>query len=363
MASATKIFGERFENFYSDCVVKRCACQTTARARTGAQYEARTYGENQALKTRDQSSSLPTYRLECLTCGIATVRRYKADAESRLSLNLHQRNVWQMVCYQWTLKPLTLQMNLLPEQVSGIRLPRLPYLQRSFVTLPSRRTIKPISALLIKRYQWEILTITSPQNQLILCIKAPQKDLCIASKPMFDFRIPKPRKRMASPKPLLTLVLLWIGKGHYRRYFYVRPVQKTVWKENCGRHFLRNTSRTSRIVKKKLTLIMLECNSFEELRFCRFHANVRAKYRGPLLDLWDLPLQNPSTIIPQYVRLTFYLQLMFESPHYICVAVQRVRRPDIANVKSRLQFDLFVLLVLFIFSKVTSFLILASESP
>ena len=91
MASATKIFGERFEDFYSDCVVKRCACQTTARARTGAQYEARTYGENQALKTRDQSSSLPTYRLECLTCGIATVRRYKADAESRLSLNLHQK--------------------------------------------------------------------------------------------------------------------------------------------------------------------------------------------------------------------------------------------------------------------------------
>ena len=180
---------------------------------------------------------------------------------------------------------------------------------------------------------------------------------------MFDFRIPKPRKRMASPKPLLTLVLLWIGKGHYRRYFYVRLVQKTVWKENCGRHFLRNTSRTSRIVKKKLTLIMLECNSFGELRFCRFYANVRAKYRGPLLDLWDLPLQNPSTIIRQYVWLTFYLQVMFESPHYIWVPVQRVRRPDIANVKSRLQFDLFVLLVLFIFSKVTSFLTVASESP
>ncbi|CAH3190736.1 unnamed protein product [Porites lobata] len=65
-------------------------------------------------------------------------------------------------------------------------------------------------------------------NQLILCIKVPQKDLCIATKPMFDFRIPKPRERMASPKPLLTLVLPWIGKGHYRRYFYVRPVQKTV---------------------------------------------------------------------------------------------------------------------------------------
>ena len=143
-------------------------------------------------------------------------------------------------------------MNLLPVRVSGIRLPRLPSLQRSFVTLPSRRTIKPISALLIKRYQWEILTITSPQNQLILCIRVSQKDLCIATKPMFDFRIPKPRERMASSKPLLTLVLPWIGKGHYRRYFYVRPVQKTVSKENCSRNFLRNTSR---IVKKTLTLI------------------------------------------------------------------------------------------------------------
>ena len=148
-------------------------------------------------------------------------------------------------------------MSLLPVRVSGIRLPRLPSLQQSFVTLPSRRTIKPISALLIKRYQWEILTITSPQNQLILCIRVPQKDLCIATKPMFDFSIPKPRKRIANPKPLLTLVLLWTGKGHYRRYFYVRPVQKTVSKENCGGHFLRNTSR---IVKKKLTLIMLVCN-------------------------------------------------------------------------------------------------------
>ena len=99
-------------------------------------------------------------------------------------------------------------------------------------------------------------------------------------------------------------------------------------------------------MKKKLTLIMLVCNSFEELRFCRFYANekqpkktdrgyVRAKYRGPLLALRDLPPPNPSTIILQYVRLTFYLQLMFESPHYVCVAVQRVRRPDIANVKSR----------------------------
>ena len=241
MASATKVFGERFEKFYLDCVVKRCGCQITATARRGERYEARTYSENQALKTRDQSSSLPTYHLECLTCETATVRRYKADAASRLSLNLHQRKVWQMVCYQWTLTPFALQMNLLPVRVSGIRLPRLPSLQRSFVTLPSRRTIKPISALLIKRYQWEILTTTSPRNQLILCIWV-QKDLCIATKPMFDFRIPKPRKRIANPKPLLTLVLLWTGKGHYRRYFYVRQVQKTVWKENCGRHFLRNTS-------------------------------------------------------------------------------------------------------------------------
>ena len=150
--------------------------------------------------------------------------------------------------------PFALQMNLLPVRVSGIRLPRLPSLQRSFVTLPSRRTIKPISALLIKRYQWEILTITSPQNQLILCIRVPQKDLCIATKPMFDFRIPKPGKRLANPKPLLTLVLFWTGKGHYRRYFYVRPLQKIVSKGNCGGHFLRNTSR---IVKKTLTLIML----------------------------------------------------------------------------------------------------------
>ena len=189
-------------------------------------------------------------------------------------------------------------MNLLPVRVSGIRLPRLPSLQRSFVTLPSRRTIKPISALLIKRYQWEILTITSPQNQLILCIRVPQKDLCIASKPMFDFRIPKPGKRIANPKPLLTLVLLWTGKGHYRRYFYVRPVhaQKTVSKENCGRHFLRNTSR---IVKKTLTLIMLVTTTIilsqesladymltkktEKKTDCGY---VRAKYRGPLLDLW-----------------------------------------------------------------------------
>ena len=253
MVSATKIFGERLEKFYSDCAVKRCCCQITARGRTDVRYEALTYSENQALKTLEQSSSfLPNYRLECLTCGTATVRRYKADAASRLSLNLHQRKVWQMVCYQWTLAPFALQMNLLPVRVSGIRLPRLPSLQRSFVTLPSRRTIKPISALLIKRYQWEILTITSPQNQLILCIRVPQKDLCIATKPMFDFRIPKPKKRIATAKPLLTLVLFWTGKGHYRRYFYVRPVLKAVSKENCGRTFLRNTSR---IVKKTLTLI------------------------------------------------------------------------------------------------------------
>ena len=258
-------------------------------------------------------------------------------------------------------------MNLLPVRVSGIRLPRLLSLQWSFVTLPSRRTIKPISALLIKRYRWEILTITSPHNQLILCIRVPQKDLCIATKPMFHFRIPKPRKRIANPKLLLTLVLLWTGKGHYRRYFYVRPVLKTVSKENCGRHFLKNTSRTV------TTAIILS----QELRFRRLYANkkenkqikktergyVRAKYRGPLLDLWDLPLQKSSAIIPQYVRLTFYLQLMFEPPHHICVAVQRLRRPDIANVKSRLQFDLFVLLILFIFRKVTSFLTVVSEGP
>ena len=280
-----------------------------------------------------------------------------------------------MVCFQWTLTPFALQISLLPVRVSGIRFPRLPSLQRSFVTLPSRRTIKPVSALLIKRYRWQILTVTSPQNQLILCIRVPQKDLCIATKPMFDFRTPKPGKRIANQKSLLNLVLLWTGKGHYRRYFYVRQVLKTVSKENCGRYFLRNTSR---IVKKTLTLIMLVCNHgdypFEELRFCIFYANekqqkktdrgyVRAKYRGPLLDLCDRPLQNPSTIIPQYVRWTFYLQLMFESPHYTCVAVQRVRRSDIANVKSRLQFDLFVLLILFIFSKVTSFLTVASEGP
>ena len=156
-----------------------------------------------------------------------------------------------MVCFQWTLTPFALQISLLPVRVSGIRFPRLPSLQRSFVTLPSRRTIKPISALLIKRYPWEILTITSPQNQLILCIRVPQKDLCIATKPMFDFRILKPKKRIATANPLLTLVLFWTGKGHYGRYFYVRPVQKTVSKENCGRNFLRNTSQ---IVKKKVNL-------------------------------------------------------------------------------------------------------------
>ena len=265
-------------------------------------------------------------------------------------------------------------MNLLPVRVSGIRLPRLPSLQRSFVTLPSRRTIKPISALLIKRYQWEILTITSPQNQLILCIRVPEKDLWIATKPLFDFRVPKPRKRIANPKPLLTLVLLWTGKGHYRRYFYVRPAQKTVSKENCGRYFLRNTSR---IEKKTLTLIMLVTTTIilsQEFRFRRLYAKKKkqkkdwlrlrtSKISRPPFGSLNLSLQNPSTIIAQYVRLTFYLQLVFESSHYICVAVQRVRRPDIANVKSRLQFDLFVLLVLFIFSRVTSFLTVASKGP
>ena len=52
---------------------KRCGCQITARTGADAQYEVLTYGENQALKTHDQSSSLPTYRLECLTCETATV--------------------------------------------------------------------------------------------------------------------------------------------------------------------------------------------------------------------------------------------------------------------------------------------------
>ena len=168
-------------------------------------------------------------------------------------------------------------MNLLPVRVSGLRLPRLPSLQQSFVTLPSRRTIKPISALLIKRYQWEILTITSPQNQLILCIRVPEKDLWIATKPLFDFRVPKPRKRIANPKPLLTLVLLWTGKGHYRRYFYVRPAQKTVSKENCGRYFLRNTSR---IEKKTLTLIMLVTTTIilsQEFKFRRLYAKKKRK--------------------------------------------------------------------------------------
>ena len=170
-------------------------------------------------------------------------------------------------------------MNLLPVRVSGIRLPRHPSPQRSFVTLPSRRTIKPISALLIKRYQCEILTTTSPPNQLILCTRVPQKDLCIATKPMFDFRIQKPRKRIANPKPLLTLVLLWTGKGHYRRYFYVRPVQKTVSKENCGRHFLRNTSR---IVMKMLTWIMLVTTTIilsQEFKFLRLYAKKKQKKR------------------------------------------------------------------------------------
>ena len=118
-----------------------------------------------------------------------------------------------------------------------------------------------------------------------------------SDQPMFDFRIPKPKKRRAIAKPLLTLVLFWTGKGHYRRYFYVRPVQKIVSKENCGGHFLRNTSR---IVKKTLTLIMLVTTTIilsqegladymltkkktEKKTDCGY---VRAKYRGPVLDLW-----------------------------------------------------------------------------
>ena len=40
MTSAKKIFGKSFEKFYSDCIVKRCGCQITARARTDARYEA-----------------------------------------------------------------------------------------------------------------------------------------------------------------------------------------------------------------------------------------------------------------------------------------------------------------------------------
>ena len=97
MTSATKIFGKRLEKFYSDCAVKWCGSQITARAHTDVRYEALTYSENQALKTLEQSSSsVPTYRLECLTCRTTTLRRYKADAASRLSLNLHQRKVWQI---------------------------------------------------------------------------------------------------------------------------------------------------------------------------------------------------------------------------------------------------------------------------
>ena len=95
-----KDFRRAFRKILLGLCCKRCGCQITARAGTDAQYEVLTYAENQALKTHDQSSSLPTYRLECLTCGTATVRRYKADAASRLSLNLHQRKVWQMVCYR-----------------------------------------------------------------------------------------------------------------------------------------------------------------------------------------------------------------------------------------------------------------------
>ena len=88
----------------------------------------------------------------------------------------------------------------------------------------------------------------SSESTNSMYIRVPQKDGCIATKPMFDFRI---------PKPVLILALLWTGKGRYRRYFYVRSLQKKVSKENCGRHFLRNASR---IVKKKLTLLMLVCN-------------------------------------------------------------------------------------------------------
>ena len=94
-----KDFRRAFRKSLLGLCCKRCGCQITARTGADAQYEVLTYGENQALKTHDQSSSLPTYRLECLTCETATVRRYKADAASRLGLNLRQRKVWQMICY------------------------------------------------------------------------------------------------------------------------------------------------------------------------------------------------------------------------------------------------------------------------
>jgi len=55
-------------------------------------------------------------------------------------------------------------------------------------------------------------------------------------------------------------------------------LRTTSAKENCGGHFLRNTSW---IVKKKLTLIMLVCNHgdypFEE--FCIFYANEKQKQK------------------------------------------------------------------------------------
>ena len=59
MVSATKIFCERFEKFYSDCAVKRCGCQITARARTDARYKALTYSDNQACKAIQNGRGKP----------------------------------------------------------------------------------------------------------------------------------------------------------------------------------------------------------------------------------------------------------------------------------------------------------------
>ena len=122
---------------------------------------------------------------------------------------------------------------------------------------------------------------------------------------MFDFRIPKPRKRVANPKPLLALVLLWTGKGHYRRYFYVRPGQKTVSNENCGRHFLRNTSR---IVKKTLTLIMLITTTIilsQEFRFRRLYAKKKKKREKKRLTAatYEQNIEAPFWIFESFCRI------------------------------------------------------------
>ena len=117
---------------------------------------------------------------------------------------------------------------------------------------------------------------------------------------MFDFRIPKPRKRIANPKPLLALVLLWTGKGHYRRYFYVRPGQKTVSNENCGRHFLRNTSR---IVKKTLTLIMLITTTIilsQEFRFRRLCAKKKKQKKRLTAATYEQNIEAPFWIFESF---------------------------------------------------------------